>query len=284
MPFLNDEEFFRKFSLAPGDILDFAAPGDFLCYYSGSINEGRGSATSDVDVVIIADPAEIERRVKERRYRVANSGRTAFLVDEFRGAPVEVAVFLEQDITEMIERLDALDFADPGMFVNTRPLSSHLGVESVQSILHRLSVAKPLHRRTAFETLQQRLCVKRLCLWQARMRVARLNHLYEDLSGRLEIGEPESAFFLAREALMSLATIYANYLGASVDRTKWWKQAFDSVSHRIPATQDTILHALYRDCSSPAARCTVLDDCLNLIDEFHHQESALETALLGETR
>jgi hypothetical protein len=264
--------------------LEFADPGDHLCYYTGSINEGRGSATSDVDVVILAGEAEIERRVREKRYRLVNSGHTAFLVDELRGAPVEVAVFFESDVDEIIGRLADLDFGDPGVFVNTRPLSSHLGVDSVQSILHRLSVAKPLNHPQQFDALRRRLPLGRLCLWQARMRTARLNHLYEDLSGRLEIGEPESAFFLAREALMSLATIYANYLGASVDRTKWWKAAFDTVSDRIPSTRDRILRALYRDGSHPESRRELLDECLDIIDEFHAQESTLEAVLLGGTR
>lgn len=280
MPFLTDTDFFAKYGLSPADILQFAAPRDHLAYYTGSINEGRGSATSDVDVVILADAAELDRRVEESSYRRANGGRTSFLVRQFRGAPVEVAVFLESDISEMLMRLGELDFSNPDLFVNTYPLSTHLSVESVQSILHRLSVGKALNQPERFQALKHRLPVPRLCLWQARVRTARLNHLYEDLSGRLEIGEPDSAFFLAREAIMSVATIYANFLGASVDRTKWWKVAFDTVSDRIPATRDRILGALYRDCSLPEARHRLLDECMDIIDDLHSHESGLEAALL----
>src|SRR5690606_17786594 len=125
--------------------------------------------------------------------------------------PVEVAVFLESDLFEIIERLSRIDFCDPNVFVNTRPLSSYLSTDAVLSILHRFFIAKPLNQPEKFSVIQQRIPRSRLCLWQARSRVARLNHLYEDLSGRLEIGEPESAFFLAREALMSLGAIYTNF-------------------------------------------------------------------------
>lgn len=280
MTFLNDEQFFKKFNLTPELLLEFAAPNNFLCFYTGSINEGRGSATSDVDLVIIADEKEIERR-KKIGYRLSNAGHTAFLVDELNKAPVEVAVFLEADIDEIIERLNSIDFNDPKVFVNTRPLSSCLVVDSVLSILHRISIAKPLNQPEEFMELQQRVCRQRLCLWQARIRVARLNHLYEDLSGRLEIGEPESAFFLAREAIMSLGSIYTNFLGVSIGRAKWWKLAFDSVSHRIPATRDRILQALYRDCSTKESRIELLRECLNMIDEFHAQEVYLEKDLMG---
>lgn len=282
MAFLNDEQFFKKFNLTPESILEFASPNNFLCYYTGSLNEGRGSATSDVDVVIIADEKEIERRVKERNYRLRNAGRTAFMIDELNEAPIEVAIFLRSDILEIVERLDSIDFCDPNVFVNTKPLSSHLAADTVLSILHRIFIAKPLNQPEKFIELQHRISRSRLCLWQARSRVARLNHLYEDLSGRLEIGEPESAFFLAREALMSLAAIYTNFLGVSFDRTKWWKLAFDKVSHHIPDTRDRILRSLYCDCSSKSSRIAILEECLNLIDEFHVQETTLEKALLGD--
>lgn len=280
MPFLNDEQFFNKYGLSTELLLEFTAPGDFLCYYTGSINEGRGSATSDVDIVMLANDTEIQRRASVKRYRIANGGRTAFLLNELRGAPVEVAVFLEEDMLEILDRLNSYDFRDPATFVNTRPLSSHLGAESVLSILHRLSIGKPLNQPERLRELQGRNSHARLCLWQARTRIARLNHLYEDLSGRLEIGEPESAFFLAREAVMSLGAIYTNFLGASIDRVKWWKVAFDSVSHRLPSMRDRVEGALYRDCSSKASRVAFLQECLDMIDEFHAQESALENALM----
>jgi hypothetical protein len=282
MPFIDDQQFFDKYGLTPDLLAAFAAPGDALCYYSGSINEGRGSATSDVDIVILGDEPMIRERVQERGYRLVNSGRTAFLLEELQGAPVEVAIFLDADVRGILGRLADLDFRDPNVFLNARPLSSHLPNENVQSILHRLSVAKPLNAPERFRALRAELSQARLCLWQARIRVARLNHLYEDLSGRLEIGEPESAFFLAREALMSLCAIYTNYLGTSIDRSKWWKVAFDGVADRLPGTRDRLLGALYRDCTSSAARIALLDECLDLIDEFHAREGELQERLLQE--
>ncbi len=195
-----------------------------IAYFSGSLLDGMGDATSDHDVYVLTSYEDIFARrdkfERERNYQQQRHG-AGLIYLEIDGAAYDVEFHQRSKIEEMIaslneyRRRDAID-----SFTSFDSLGRYERVEA-QSLLHRFRIGAPFHNREAFAALRSGFPDGAFQRWQAEHFVEAAGDFIKGVRRSLHEGDPQNAYLKLTRLYDALADLALANAGQSLDRWKW---------------------------------------------------------------
>ncbi|WP_141434295.1 hypothetical protein [Bacillus sp. 03113] len=187
----------------------------FYVYLGGSIMEGFGNDTSDIDVYVICEkiPQQFESNKDYIGESFLSTGENLVRNLVFDGVRYDFEYWTKEDFYNLIDRLNNLVF-------KTEDYISRF-TDSEIDLLHRLKFGKALVNKENFNKLQQSILFKNLGLYQAIIASEKFTSYVEDIQGAMLSSDFGSAFFMVRRLLELAVTSYLAVHGETNPNSKW---------------------------------------------------------------
>lgn len=204
--------------LQPEQILKYLCGLDLkegYVYISGSLMEGFGNHTSDLDVYVICNEIPVDLSIKDdcsgESYLWEGKTLVRNLIHE--GVRFDFEYWTLKDFNNAVRQLRELDFKK----------NEHIDRISDMDfvLLHRLKYARPLLKMEEFLEFQATIPFENLGFYQGVILSERFTSFVEDIQGALLSEDLGSAFFMVRR-LVELATVsYLAIHGETNPNLKW---------------------------------------------------------------
>ncbi|WP_437528603.1 HEPN domain-containing protein [Sorangium sp. So ce726] len=197
-------------------------------WISGSLVEGLGNTSSDVDI-FVAMQGELGDVALTRRG--SDHGVYAFVES---GVRFDVELWPLEDIKRLASKLSDLPVDDPQR--NNLHFLNYWETEFV----HRLFVGVPLRHQLNFDLLGKLFDRKRFSRFLMDTAIRRADDAFDDAVGMLRAGHLRSAALRAREAVQFSvdAVLYVN--GVTNDKTKFRIRKLELLSSNEPEVSRTL--------------------------------------------
>jgi hypothetical protein len=173
-------------------------------YLSGSLAEGLGNGTSDIDVFLVTD-----RRIQ------AESFGDAILIP-FSPCSIDLEVLSLTALRDLIARLQAFPAEEE------RDVRSSMGFSPRDlTLLHRLLIGRPLAAIDTFEELRSALAIQSLARLLFDQAAGLINSLALDIEGLLSEPDLDSAVVLAQRVLGATIDAILAVQGSTNPNQKW---------------------------------------------------------------
>jgi hypothetical protein len=188
---------------------------DAFVYVAGSVLEGFGNPTSDVDVYIVHPDGRAPHLTSGESDAASFFEEDGRIVANFiqDGTRYDVELWPRSDFDHAVESLRRIRQEDG--------LGTPEITEAEVDMLHRLRFAVPLINHSDFETFRDGLPFHALGYYQVSEHVIRFTNEVEDLRGALMGEDLGTAFFLSRRVLDRALSMYLAANGETNPGTKW---------------------------------------------------------------
>lgn len=209
-----------------------------LVYMAGSIMEGFGNATSDIDVYVICDDFsttlnnECNRdfHIKKDDYLIRN-----VIENEVR---YDFEYYTWSKFDSLIDKINSLNFQTDEHLVKMS--------ENDIDFLHRLKHGKPVVNEEKFNNIKKRVNFNNLSKYLVVVYVEKYDGFLEDLEGALESKDYGTAFILTRLLLEHSLLAYLAAYGETNPSRKWIYRKLKRYQENHD--ENTVLHK-YMDLS-----------------------------------
>ena len=205
-------EFLTRWNVRFDDLVAFAAPHPSeTLLLTGSIPQGLGSPLSDIDLLLVTD-SRVNRGLVLREPDFEN------MVGDVNGHEVHIECWRLADLERLSARLkDSLARMRPGgpLECADQPSRSQL------KLLHRIRTGAPLANRENVALWWERLSLDDLPEYMTCHGLAEFAALREDAHAQAVHGDIESAVFMLRLAISSLAGALLASIGETNTYGKW---------------------------------------------------------------
>jgi predicted nucleotidyltransferase len=202
-------DFLQRTGLNAGQLLALERlpqdSSDLCIFLSGSLVEGLGNNTSDIDLYVIGEARPSGPLVIRKK--------NAFCISKhvYGERRVDVEFWSLAGATELADKLDHI--------VVDRDLDA-FECEAVD-FMHRLKVGLPLSAQKTFEHWKTRFNFPKLLQYQKARARLNLEDMLEDVAGMLARPDLESAFIRSRDLLDEMVIYSLRSLGESNPKMKW---------------------------------------------------------------
>ncbi|PEU52187.1 hypothetical protein CN395_27920 [Priestia megaterium] len=196
-------------------------------YLAGSIMEGFGNKTSDIDVYVIVDgdlelkdPELVRGRSLQNDTHVVNN----FIQDGIR---YDYEYWTLENWMSIIEKLTKVDLADPEL-INALSARDY-------DLLHRLKFSKPIINNENFLEIYRTIDFRKLGLYMASLKSEGYSNLLEDVEGALLSKDAKTAFIMTRLLLEETMT---GFLAAHEETNPKQKWLYKKLSNYVKKTNE----------------------------------------------
>jgi predicted nucleotidyltransferase len=188
---------------------------DLCIFLSGSLVEGLGNSTSDIDLYVIGEASPCGPLVIRKK--------NAFCISkhECDGRRVDVEFWSTHGATSLADRLRDI--------VADRDLDA-FECEAVD-FMHRLKVGLPLSAPEIFNTWRDRFDFGKLLQYQKARARLNLEDMLEDVAGMVARPDPEAALIRSRDLLDEIVIYSLRSLGESNPKMKWRMRLLRKYEH-----------------------------------------------------
>lgn len=207
-----------------------------LVYLAGSITEGFGNATSDIDVYVVCEevPSTNFNKGSDSDEAVLLTPQSLIynIVDE--GLRYDFEYWSWNDFNNIINLLNNLDFA-------TENYIERLS-DDEYDLMHRFKYSKPLCNYEKYKEIYNSVNFYNLSYYRAIIQSEKYTGLIEDIQGALMSADFGTAFFLARKIIDIVVTSYLALNDETNPNPKW---LYRKLLRYQEKTSDTTLLELY---------------------------------------
>ncbi|KSU60369.1 hypothetical protein AS034_16130 [[Bacillus] enclensis] len=187
---------------------------DYL-YIAGSIMEGFGNESSDVDVFVISEEPEKllnnhKRHAREATMKVGESLIKNIVINDVR---YDFEYYSSSHFHTIINELNSLNF-------NTDEHISRLPADDVD-LLHRLKFASPLLHEETFKTMKEEINFENLNKYIVVTTIEKYDGYLEDLEGALSSNDLGTAYVVVKLLLKNAVNAYLASVGETNPGEKW---------------------------------------------------------------
>lgn len=183
-----------------------------LIYMAGSLMEGFGNGTSDIDVYIICDQIKVNDNAQNGELLLTNNKSLIrnIIHEDVR---YDFEYWLWDDFLDMIKKLNNLNFNTDGY------------VERISNdefdLLHRLKFGKPLVNKEKFFGIYNNVKFENLGYYKAVVQSEIYSGYIEDLQGAYTSKDFGSAFIMARRLVEHVVNSLLALEGETNPSAKW---------------------------------------------------------------
>jgi hypothetical protein len=208
----------EKILLQPEQILNYLNAFELknsYVYISGSLMEGFGNHTSDVDVYVICNEIPVNPSMNDdclgESFLWEGNTLVRNLIHE--GVRFDFEYWTVKDFNNAVRQLRELDFKKDEHIARIQDTDFVL--------LHRLKYAKPLLNVEEFMEFHSTIPFENLGFYQAVIMSERFTSFVEDIQGALLSDDLGSAFFMVRRLVELSAVSYLGIQGETNPNLKW---------------------------------------------------------------
>lgn len=191
---------------------------DDIIYLSGSILEGFGNASSDVDVFVICNGLDEDRKLtfnketEEEEIAISTSQSLIhnFIVDDIR---FDIEYWDIKDVHSLINKLNAINFSDD--YHRTRLNNDEM------DFIHRLKFGEPLFNKGNFKEILQNINFEKLSYIQAIIFSEQYSSFLEDIQGAMESEDLGTVYVLGDILLETSINQFLSINGETNPSRKW---------------------------------------------------------------
>ena len=219
------EEYLAEKCFGLGDIaLQLDLSDDEIPFVTGSVLDGIGDSSSDLDVFVLAGPGGLERRSALRSAeRRQQQERLRFAIVYLQIGPNEIDAEFHE-VRKLRDMFAALDGMDPRnydeIFASAESLGRFERSEAVD-LLHRFRIGAPIANSRAFHELRAEFDEAKYLLWNAHYHLMKAREYQRGVKRSLANDDPENAYLKLTRLYDSLGDAYLFACGQSLDRWKW---------------------------------------------------------------
>ncbi|MEK8199508.1 nucleotidyltransferase domain-containing protein [Lysinibacillus sp. FSL M8-0134] len=182
-------------------------------YLSGSLIEGFGNKSSDIDVFVICEelPDPEDSEIEGEVFLQGNKNLIQnFVIDGIR---FDVEYWTKEHLEEVTKKLNSLDFQT----------DKHLERISQDELvfLHRLKIGKPIINKDYFTKIISSLNINNFHYYQITINSENFSNILEDIQGAISSSDYGSAYFWARDLLNLSISSYLSIYGETNPKNKW---------------------------------------------------------------
>ncbi|MBA1334427.1 MAG: hypothetical protein HPY66_2276 [Firmicutes bacterium] len=209
-----------------------------LVYIAGSLMEGFGNETSDIDVYVICKDISTDRFRGDPSSEELILSTQQAIVRNIRhdGIRYDFEYWSWNEFNQMIAKLNGLDF-------KTEHYIQRLS-ETEFDFLHRLKFGRPVINKEKFEEIYKSIQFNNLGFYQIVIKSEFYAGMVEDVQGALLSKDLGSAFFMARMLIDTMVTSYLAAYGETNPSSKW---LYRKIIRYQEKTGDKILLSKYLD-------------------------------------
>lgn len=182
-----------------------------VAFVSGSLVEGYGNPTSDLDLLLIGEqrPRPASRAVEEHA-AAFTFHQCEILIDHVDGVRIDTELWRLADAEQIADSLNAWDFD-----------SRHRPPEHCSQFAHRVRIGRSLAGHEGFERLRARFDWVWLGALLAGRFLESYSDLAEDAAGAIQASDAGTAVLTSRWALGAAVDAYLAASGHTNAKTKW---------------------------------------------------------------
>ncbi|MBO8164931.1 MAG: nucleotidyltransferase domain-containing protein [Brevibacillus sp.] len=186
-----------------------------VVYLAGSIMEGFGNSTSDVDVYVICDKEYIQELVQKASDHDAILPSEKFVIHNIIQDNIryDFEYWAMDDFLSVVKRLNNLNFSTNGYIERL--------TEDEFDLMHRFKFGKPIINQQAFQSIYQCVNLENLQYYRIMVNTEVYSGTIEDLQGAYEAGDYGSCFFMVRNLVTLMVTTYLAACGETNPASKW---------------------------------------------------------------
>lgn len=185
-----------------------------FAYMSGSVIEGFGNASSDVDVYVIDDTDPDERAGDDQRSTHEIELDESSVTIEFTEQGVlDFELWRPSTVERLVQSISKVDEADRYTIWDLS--------DSELTFLHRLRIGRPVSGEDAFTRLQQSVNWQQLCVALYVRSTYGYNSFSEDAVGAIQDGDATTAMLASRLTLEAAVDQLSASFGSSNNKPKW---------------------------------------------------------------
>lgn len=227
-----------------------------IVYLAGSLLEGFGNATSDIDVYVLCEEEDISI-LQNKKSKM--DGAFYFTDDcitrniRINGSRYDIEYWSHSKLTNMIMKLNKLDFT-------TTDYITRLSKEEFD-VLHRIKYAKGIHNTQEFDRIYNSINFDNLNYYKIIIQSELYAGVVEDVQGAYLSKDFGSAFFMVRNLINIVMTGYLAGKGETNPADKWLYRKLQRYRERIGNNGDDNLMEEY-------VRLQTRDYSLESIDSY----------------
>lgn len=195
------------------EYLDLSSSDDCIVYLAGSLMEGFGNSTSDIDVYVICDVLPPIKHDDDITQSIMKSGKNLIRNIIHDGIRLDFEYWTWSDFNKSIKLLNGLNF-------NTDEYIDQLSSDEYD-LLHRLKFGKPIYNKEKFEKTYNNIRFKNLEYYRVTVEFESYQGLLEDLQGASIAKDYGTAFFISRMFLDRMMISYLAAHGETNPNPKW---------------------------------------------------------------
>lgn len=186
-----------------------------LIYIAGSLMEGFGNKTSDIDVYIICEKMPSQLLKKNNSNGEVMLNKSQFIVHNliYEGMRYDFEYWNKEKFEEIILKLNNLNFKTEGYI-------ERLSNEEFD-LLHRLKYGHPLTNETEFKKIYEKINFNNLNFYKVIIQSEKYANCVEDLQGAIYSNDLGTAFFIARQLIEVVVDSYLAINGETNPSKKW---------------------------------------------------------------
>lgn len=214
-----------------------------IAFLSGSLIESiikktsknMGNRLSDIDVFIITKNIESYNGnrldIKGKRHKT--------LFRKINNINLDIEIYDEETIHSLINQLNKYEPTIINKKINSiiKP-PEEIGLFNFCSFLHRMLNSICLYNENKYEILKDSVRWNLYYKFMTRLSINKVENMFDDIIGNLEVMEYEVALILARDMLLETIKAYIFYNKESVDRKKWISLKFYDISRKDLYTKE----------------------------------------------
>ncbi|PFA69818.1 hypothetical protein CN378_03350 [Bacillus sp. AFS015802] len=186
---------------------------DCIVYLAGSLMEGFGNSTSDIDVYVICDVFPAMKQDEEIAQSFLQSEQTLIRNVIHESIRLDFEYWTWCEFNKAVNSLNGLNF-------KTNEYIERIS-DDEYDLLHRLKFGKPIINFEKFEEVYNSIDFDNLGHYRVAVENESYQGLLEDLQGAYLSGDYGSAFFLSRLFLDRVMTSYLAAHGETNPNSKW---------------------------------------------------------------
>jgi len=230
-----------------------------VVYISGSLIEGYGNSSSDVDIFVISDVEPIGENIIKK---------DKFTIDiRFEGKRrVDFEYWRPQYVDEIAQKLKKIT---PGKDFVAEKLSP---VEEL--FIHRIKIGQVIQNKLDFEKLKNKFDLNLFSRYLLQQSIHRIDGAIEDLVGLLDDGDLDTAIFRAVSIVGLSVDAWCFYRGRTNPLEKWRVKKLSELTN----PSDSFVSKKYFELSFPnperlidaTKKTQYIEDCINISHEICH--------------
>ena len=208
------DELLTKVGITVDELLgleELTAEPDVAVYVSGSLVDGMGNQTSDVDLYVVgqAEPA---------RGNIQREGDIVLSIHHYGKRRVDFEYWKNESVDALVEKTSRLtsEYGDADRSV----IESRMSPAECEFV-HRLRIGLPVKGEDYIQRLKGRFDYERIARYMTDVSIGHIDDALEDLYGMMDDLDIDVGLFRARDLLDFTCDAYCHHLGRIDPKRKW---------------------------------------------------------------